>query len=182
MLSIEYLCQVLTVKSGVPLTGNRGVPAHGRKAYCRCAENQRVNVEVTTVACSYTDLFRCVEVLTHHGRLVLQDRQQERVANHVQVFIAQVESVVLRNVAEKIHHSENRHESSSISELAILWLRHRWWDLKGFQTYYCCVELPNLVRRLWIWNLKARLHMRFLMRFSCDFAYKTCPSLPHTGL
>ena len=29
--------------------------------------------------------------------------------------------------------------------------------------------------------LKARLHMRFFMQFRCDFAYETCPSLPHTG-
>ena len=29
--------------------------------------------------------------------------------------------------------------------------------------------------------LKARLHMRFFMRFRCDFSYKTCPSLPFTG-
>ena len=31
-------------------------------------------------------------------------------------------------------------------------------------------------------GLKARLHMRFFMRFRCDFAYKTRPSLPRTGL
>ena len=30
-------------------------------------------------------------------------------------------------------------------------------------------------------RLKARLHMRFFVRFRCDFAYKTCPSLPRTG-
>ena len=31
-------------------------------------------------------------------------------------------------------------------------------------------------------TIKARLHMRFFMRFRCDFAYKTCHSLPRTGL
>ena len=30
-------------------------------------------------------------------------------------------------------------------------------------------------------RVKARLHMRFLMRLRCDFAHKTCLSLPRTG-
>ena len=31
------------------------------------------------------------------------------------------------------------------------------------------------------WGVKARLHMRFFMRFRCDFANKTCHSLPRTS-
>ena len=32
------------------------------------------------------------------------------------------------------------------------------------------------------YDFKASLHMLFLMRFRCDFAYKTRPSLPRTGI
>jgi len=44
-----------------------------------------------------------LEVLSHHSRLILQDRQQEREAHDVELLVAQVEAVVVGDVAEQIH-------------------------------------------------------------------------------
>ena len=51
------------------------------------------------------DLVGSLKVSPHDSRLVLQDRDQERETDDVELLVAQVEAVVLGDVAQKIHHS-----------------------------------------------------------------------------
>lgn len=44
-----------------------------------------------------------VEVLAHHGRLVLEHSEKQRKGHDVQVLVAQVKPVVSRYVSEQVH-------------------------------------------------------------------------------
>ena len=44
----------------------------------------------------------CIEVFSHDGRLVLEDRELERVADNVQLLVTEVDSIVTRDVAQQV--------------------------------------------------------------------------------
>ena len=48
------------------------------------------------------NLVCCVEVFPHDGRLVLEDRELERIADDVQLLVTKVDSIVTRNVAQQV--------------------------------------------------------------------------------
>ena len=45
------------------------------------------------------DLVGCIEVSSHDGGLVLQDREEEREADYIELLVSEVEAVVLGDVS-----------------------------------------------------------------------------------
>ena len=60
-----------------------------------------------------------LEVSSHHGGLVLEDGQQKRITDHVQLFVSQIESVIGRDVSEKVQDSAGRRKTAVIKDVSI---------------------------------------------------------------
>ena len=123
-----------------------------------------------------------------HGRAFSrQSFQREMFRKLPRSYLFIIERLVSQIYETKFDYEKNEIHCQRPYGLLIHWNQRKWgdgaephddWMKKGYSLYSWKFWSD---KRLCACNLKARLHMRFLMRFRCDFAHKTCPSLPRTG-
>lgn len=60
-------------------------------------------------------LVRHLKVPPHYGSLVLQDGDQQRVADDVELLVSQVETVIFWYVAQQVHGSAGKEGSNQVN-------------------------------------------------------------------